>query len=136
MFPRLEIMDPALPKAPFRRSQLRHRGDLELWKTTFPDPSTSPGYYTRALAVGRCHVVRAAEVGSWLRAFSRVVSLVFSGLGSDHDESPISLVPFHGFSPVLKSLRMEAVVFPSSQVFGLILSFSLLDDPATVACAG
>ena len=42
------------------------------------------------------------------------------------------LVPFHGFSPVVKSLCVEIPVIPSSQIFDLILSFPLLDDLTVV----
>jgi len=44
-----------------------------------------------------------------------------------------SLLPFHGFSPVLKSLRVQFMVIPSSCIFNLILSFPLLENLAVVA---
>ena len=62
------------------------RADLETWEKTFPDPSTSPGWYTRTLVVGCPHVIRAAGVGGWVGGFSRVVSLVLSGHGASANE--------------------------------------------------
>ena len=49
------------------------------------------------------------------------------GVGSDGQV--LSLVPFHGFSPTLKSLRLIFFRFPSSQISDLIFSFPLLEDP-------
>ena len=42
----------------------------------------------------------------------------------------ISLVPFHRFSPFLKSLRVVSTSVPLSQVFNLIHSFTFLEDVA------
>jgi len=39
-----------------------------------------------------------------------------------------SLVPFHGLSPIIKSLHLEFRTLPSSRVLDLVLSFSLLRD--------
>ena len=39
-----------------------------------------------------------------------------------------SLVPFHGFSPVIKSLRVNFSILPAPGIFDLILSFPLLED--------
>jgi hypothetical protein len=38
------------------------------------------------------------------------------------------LTPFHGFSPVIKFLRVAAPTLPPSQIWDLILSFPLLKD--------
>jgi hypothetical protein len=106
-------------------------GSLQSWKETFPDPLTSPASYVKALLID-CPQV--ATVGSWIRDFSCVEHL---GLGAqaldfDFNESPTPLVPFHGFSPVLKFLRVVILAFPSSQIFNLILSFPLLEDLVVV----
>jgi hypothetical protein len=124
-------VDPAHPKTPFRRYQAPQR-DLRSWKKTFPDPSTSPARYTKTLSVGCPQVVRAvdAEVGGWITGFSRVVHLDL-GLSrlTGFDQPAVPLVPFHGFSPVIKSLRV--VLRPSPlAIINLILSFPLLEDLA------
>jgi hypothetical protein len=97
---------------------------LELWKKTFPDPSTSPAHYARTLFVGCSQVVVAAdaEAGGWIRDFSRIVRLTVLA------NRPFSLVPFRGISPDIKSLCMLAPVLPSSQLIDLVLSFPLLED--------
>jgi len=81
----------------FAEVDFRTEEDLESWKKTFPDPSTSPGCYTRTLTVGSSHVVRTAGVGGWIMGFSRVVSLVLSGYGASVNEVRISFVPLYGF---------------------------------------
>jgi hypothetical protein len=104
---------------------------LEAWKKTFPDPSTSPTRYTKILSVGCAHVVTAAdaEEGGWIRGFSRVVHLVVASSARypNPNQPGISLTPFHGLSPAIKSLRVAVLRLPSSRVFGLILSFPLLE---------
>lgn len=44
----------------------------------FPDPSTSPAHYTRAIFICSSTVVMAVDVeaGGWIRGFSRVVRLL------------------------------------------------------------
>ena len=105
---------------------------LRSWKETFPDPSTSPACYAKTLFVGRSRVAVAAdaEVGSWIRGFSRVVRLTVLA------DRPSSLVPFHGLSPVIKSLRVTAPAFPSSRIIDLILSLPLLENLAVIIYHG
>ena len=90
--------------------------DLRSWKKTFLDPSNSPAYYTRTLLVGRPQDVTAAdaEEGGWIRTFSCVVYLVVDTGLHTLDDSGVSLVPFHAFSPVLKSLRVSSAKIPHS----------------------
>jgi len=99
---------------------------LESWKEKFPDPSTSPARYTKTLTV-RIQIVTAADAegGGWIRGFSYVerLEVTASLLGE-----MVSLLPFYGFSPILKSLRLDSYFHPSSQIFDLILSFPLLED--------
>jgi hypothetical protein len=47
-------------------------------------------------------------------------------------ESTVSSVPFHGFSPVIKSLHVNFTTLTSSQIFDLTLSFPLLEDLTVV----
>ena len=100
-------------------------GDLQAWKNAFPDPSTSPAHYTTTLSMQCPWVVTAAdaEERGWIPAFSHVVHFHMNfGLPET------SLLPFHGFSPALKSLRVEYGSFPFSRIINLIHSFPLLED--------
>ena len=108
------------------------KANLESWKKTFPDPSTSPAHYTKSLRVGCPYVVTAADAdadaGGWIRGFSRVVELELDACNARTDQPRISLVPFHGFSPAIKSLSMTFSTLPPSRTVNLILSFPLLED--------
>jgi len=99
---------------------------LESWKEAFPDPSTSPACYTKTLLINCPHIVTTtdAEPGGWIRSFSHVVHLT---LGS-FDKLTGSLLPFHGLSPIVKSLHVGLIAPSPSQTFNLILSFPLLED--------
>jgi len=122
---------PRTRKHIFANVELYTEEDLESWKELFPDPSTSPSRYTNTLHVGCPYAVTPAdaEAGGWIRGFSRVMNLE---LDTSHDrftdELGILLVPFHGLSPVIKSLRVDFVILPPSCIFNLILSFPLLED--------
>jgi hypothetical protein len=107
---------------------------LQSWKETFPDPSTSPAHYAKTLSVGCSEVVTAAdaEEGGWIRDFSSVVHLEVGSQGPFASISS-SLVPFHCFSPAVKSLRIAFPVLPFPQVFNLIFSFPLLEDLAVTS---
>ena len=100
---------------------------LESWKETFPDASTSPARYAKTLLVGCPKAVTAVDAeagGQWITGFSRVVALDVSG-----EMTHAGLVPFHGFSPFIKSLRVALTISPdSSQIFDLALSFPLLKN--------
>jgi hypothetical protein len=104
---------------------------LRSWKEAFPDPSTSPAHYAKTLFVECPQVVVAAdaEPGGWIRGFSGVVNLRVGSHALSADRS-FSLVPFHGLSPVLKSLHVIARSLRPSQIVNLILSFPLLEDLA------
>ena len=105
---------------------------LELWKATFPDPSTSPAHYTKDLFIGCSQVVTAAGIGEdcWVLAFSRVVHFAIDiDRGLAKWRVPVSLVPLYGFSPVMKSLfTSRRSALPLSQTLNLIRSFPLLED--------
>jgi hypothetical protein len=92
--------------------------DLESWKETFPDPSTSPMCYAKTLAID-CPS-SDAEVGGWIRGFSRVVHLevrshsIFPG-----DSRPIPRIltrhqiPPHGSSTSLLPMCLSTSFFHS-----------------------
>jgi hypothetical protein len=125
---------PRTRKRLFANIAFRSTQSLESWKETFPDPSTSPAHYAKTLFVGCPHVVTHAdaEEGGWITGFSRAVRLEVTSCTKYPDPPGISLVPFHGFSPVVKYLRVAVPVISSLQIFGLILSFPLLDDLTVV----
>jgi hypothetical protein len=105
--------------------------NLQSWKTTFPDPSTSPARYADTLSVGCPHAVTAAdaEEGGWITGFSRAVHLEVDSRGLLYG-TRFSLIPFHGFSLVVKSLCVYTPVILARRVLGLVLSFPLLEDLA------
>jgi hypothetical protein len=105
-------------------------GSLQSWKETFPNPSTSPAQYASTLSVRCSQIVTDAEVGGWIRSFSRVVHLDMGGQGTSPSLSVVSLDPFHGFSPAIRSLRVAIPSLSSPHIFNLILSFPLLEDLA------
>ena len=108
---------------------------LQSWKEAFPDPSTSPARFAKTLLVGCSHVITAvdAEPGGWITGFSSVVHLEVASQELCAANSTVSFAPFHGFSPVIKYLRVDIAVLPSSQMFNLILSSPLLKDLTVVA---
>ena len=106
---------------------------LRSWRTTFPDPSTSPARYTRSLYVEYPQVKTVdVESGGWIPTFSQVVhfEVMIPRPRSDVDKPEISLIPFHGFSPELRSLRVASADFPSLPISNLIHSFPRLQDLA------
>ena len=103
---------------------------LKLWKKKFPDPLTSPAGYAKALSI---NYPRKVTADSWIRGFSGVERLVVScGLDLSFHKSATPLVPFHGFSPIMKSLRIVISGLPPSQILNLALSFPLLEDLAVI----
>jgi len=118
---------PRTRKYLFASINFNRANDLEAWGETFPDPGNSPAYHTRSLFVGCPRSVTAAdaEEGGWIRAFSRVVRLE---VHTHRTYCPATaLVPFHNFSPALKSLRVIGFL-PRSRVFNLVCSLPLLED--------
>jgi hypothetical protein len=97
---------------------------VELWKQAFPDPSNSPAHYTRHLSIHGLPLVTAtnADAGGWIGAFHNVVHLHLGDLSMDHQ---VSLIPFHGLSPTLRSLSLSDI---SSEILDFICSFPLLED--------
>jgi hypothetical protein len=125
--------NPRSRKHLFANVEFLRTENLKSWKTIFPDPSTSPAHYTKSLSVK--HPVIAtpsdAEEGGWIRAFSHVVQFSIDIDGTD-DYEYLILIPFHGFSPVIKSLLISFSNFPSSRIFNLVRSFPLLEDLSVI----
>ena len=93
----------------------------------FPDPSSSPAHHARTLAIFGIKLVAAAStnVRRWIRAFHSIVHLHMSARGWD---DRISLTPFHGLSPTVKSLCLKCSSVPPSETLNLVCSFPLLED--------
>ena len=108
---------------PFARIIFGTPSLLEAWKKAFPDPVVSPAHHARFLTIECPGVVTVAdaEAGGWIPTFSNVERLELCGSG-------LNLVPFHNFSPVLKSLRLILGFLPSLNIFNLICSLPLLED--------
>jgi len=123
---------PRTRKHLFAEVDLWHEDRLGSWKKMFSDPSTSPAHFVRSLRIGgACAVTTAdAEVGGWLRGFAHIVHLGVETSEFYHGGFPVSLVPFHGFSRTIKSLRVKSVDLPPSEIFDFILSSPLLEDLA------
>ena len=105
--------------------------DLESWEVMFSDPCNSPACYAKTLFIGSPHIVEASRigVGCWLSTFSHVVHLGMEINGGDIRKGmTVSLIQFHGFSPVLKSLHIISSAFSRSKISNLICSFPLLED--------
>ena len=112
----------------FAHVEFYTQSHIKSWKETFPDPSSSPAYYTRTLSIRGPLTVMTADVdeGDWIRTFRRLVKLDLDTLRCGQ----VSLAPLHGLSPTLKSLALTHVSIPPSEVFSFICSFSLLEDLA------
>jgi len=106
----------------FRASE----SNIEMWTRAFPDPSNSPAHHTRTLSIHGIPVVTATDAGveSWIRPFHNVEHLRLEHLDR------ASLVPFHGLSPAVRSLRLSHT---AAEVFHLVCSFPLLEDLALIA---
>ena len=115
---------PRARKHLFAKVTFKTAARLQSWKTTFPDPSTSPARYTKDLVVWCPELVTAAdaEERGLIRAFSQVAHL-----GLDFDWQGTSLLPFHGLSLALKSLHLDFSCVLIPRVLNLIHSFPLLE---------
>lgn len=125
---------PRTRKHLFASIKIKTEAELNSWREMFPDPSTSLARHAETLIVGCSHIVAAAdaEVDGWIRGFSHVERMELTGKGVYLDGSAISLLPFHGFSSAMKSLRVELDIIPSLEVFNLILSLPRLEDLAVL----
>jgi hypothetical protein len=97
----------------------------------FQIPQSLLGVTSNFRFVGNSEVVTVAdaEAGGWITGPSRVVRLVVSSV---HDESKTPFIPFHGFSPVIKSLSVFTPTLLPSPILSFILSFPLLEDLSVI----
>ena len=121
---------PRTRKHLFAEVEFQSAAELESWKKTFPDQSNSPAHYTHTLMVGCPEDVTVADVeqGGWIRSFSRVVKLVVYSSRGKSLPPEASLIPFPGFSPVLKCLDVHSNILTTVDIFALISSLPLLED--------
>jgi len=121
---------PRTRKYLFANITFRSADNLDSWKKTFPDPSTSPAYHARTLLVGCPQAVTEVdgEEGGWMQTFSHIERLVVRCTWTNFSAPEFSLVPFHKFSRTLKSLCVTSLLLPHSQVFSLVRSLPLLED--------
>jgi len=121
---------PRTGKHLFADTVFRTQNKLQSWLETFPDPFNSPAHHARTLTYSQ--LVECSEAGGCITSFSRVVYFDVIGDGFP-GHSMGSFVPFHGFSPSLKYLRMDFAIFSPSQIFNLTISFPLLEDLTVVS---
>ena len=94
-----------------------------------PEASLCPFRTSLHLLIGSVPDVIAATVAhAWIRAFCNIVSLTVRTNAWHDRQTP--LVPLHTLSSTLKSLRLVYDSIPPSEVFGLICSFTSLEDLA------
>ena len=96
---------------------------IDLWMKAFPDPSNSPAHHTRTLCLRDPRIV-STDTRALIRSFCHVQTLSVNTFRW----GGISLLPFHGLSPILKSLDLSEVHGSMSEIIGLICSFPLLED--------
>ena len=122
---------PRTRKHLFADIRFHSAGDLDSWKKTFPDPSHSPAYHTHTLTISCTEAITTedAEPGGWIPTFSRVLRLQLNNQTEFGNLMlGVTLAPFHKFSPVLKSLRVDSAILSCSQTFNLVRSFPLLEE--------
>lgn len=102
--------------------------NLQSWKKTFSDPSTSPACYVNSLFVHCPEAAIAADAtdGGWIPTFSSLACLEVDTRGCY--EPNLSLAPFHGFSHTVKTLCVLSVDFSTSHILDLACSFPLLES--------
>ena len=107
----------------------RFTRNFNAWKKAFPDSENSPAHYARTLFVGcvQDDMMAKAEETGWTRTFSGVTNLRLDN-HSGYIHQRVSLVPFHSFSPTLRSLHVHSLLLPSRKLFTLVLSSPLLED--------
>ena len=101
------------------------KNPVEHWMKIFPDPLNSPAHHTRSLSICGLPVFTSPDVDvrGWIRTFHNLVHLHLDRITWEDHEAP--LVPFHGLSPTVRSLRLTRTSF---EVFDLICSFPFLED--------
>ena len=105
------------------------KNSVERWMKIFPDSSNSPAHHTHSLSISGLSVVstETMDVGGWIRNFHNLVHLDLAHVPWEGRQAP--LIPFHGLSPTLRSLRLISI---THSVFDLVCSFPLLEDLALI----
>ena len=81
----------------FSDIRFKSKEDVESWRETFPDPSTSPARYAKTLLLDYTNIVMSgdAESSGWIRGFSRIVHLevISRSVYTDESQAPSSHSP-------------------------------------------
>ena len=114
----------------FFRIEFSPESPIELWIRTFPVPSSSPAHHARTLSFHDFTIVAAAVTHArpWINAFHHIVHLQMKDVQWDDDPSQVSLVPFQGSFPILKSLSLKRCYIPAPEALSFICSFPILKD--------
>ena len=104
--------------------------DVEAWKRTFTDPSSSPACHTYTLIIHCPQAVTHADAveGGWIPTFSRLVCLDLSGRGKSPDDLGIASVAFQKLPSMLKCLSLFSVCISRPHAFAFIRSLPFLED--------
>jgi len=129
-------MGSTLRKAPLRPCRFYLPRDLELWEQTFSDPSNSlrttrTPCWLAALRLSR-RQMQKKTVGS--KPFPVLYACAWTAQARTLTIQ-ISLAPFHGLSPALKSINVFSTVLSHVQLFGLVHSLPPPED-LTLAAHG
>ena len=119
-------------KTPFRPRRIILEIPHQTVEKAFPDPSNSPTRHTRSLSIRVSLVITSVNtgVGGWIHTSNGSVRL-FVDIREFDSGGKIFLVPLHGLSSTLKSLHLaHGSSAPSSEIFGLVCFFPLLEDLA------
>lgn len=96
------------------------------WRADFPDPLSSPAHHARILSIAPGTDFTSDANINTLRTFCSVSCLEVDTVNKDYRR--FTLVPLHGFCPMLKSFCLSFSNLTSSEIFGLICSFPILQD--------
>ena len=126
---------PHTRKRLFAKVEFTSVKDLESWKEAFPDPSNSPGRHTRTLTVRCARVITAEGTGAedLVQIFPRVVRLTLTTFKNNTllvtgILDVVDFTPFRKLSPTLKSLHVDFIVLPCSQILKFVSSLPFLED--------
>ncbi|KAF9780797.1 hypothetical protein BJ322DRAFT_283637 [Thelephora terrestris] len=103
---------------------------LSRWEETFPDPTSSPAHHARTLSVIYPTPINGGDADV-LRTFCGVVHFRLDT--NSWPDARISLLPFHGFSPVIRSLHLKFSRLPTSEILNFICSFPSVEDLTLVS---
>ena len=100
------------------------------WREAFPDPATSPAHNIRTLSIRNPTFITTEDTDTLL-TFCGITCLT---MNTDlREDGSVSLAPFYGFSPVVRSLHLTSAFLRNSEIVNLICFFPLLEDLTLVS---